>query len=303
MKHGLVIVLIAVLSVQGSIFAQSKDQKTSHQIPVEEFPKRTREEVQKIERAIVNAFTATHEGWSSDEVVLQEKLNEAFLKRCREKVTDVSDSEFNWRLLNLRKAGKLEIKTTRQNNRSYADVAHVAEIASRMMHDKYDVSTDRMMTDLALRAEFDRIARNVDDDIDLYLVRKSAYKLRKTRKLRPELITRVADWDRQVSEHSASELVKELDSISTNPGIYILRDQSGYLYIGEAENLQVRLKQHLDESDRKSLASYLKENGVEEITIEIHSFDPESRAKELMVRRAYESELIRSRKPKFNIRP
>jgi len=66
--------------------------------------------------------------------------------------------------------------------------------------------------------------------------------------------------------------------------------------------LRNRLKTHLDESDRKSLANYLKEKGVESITIEIHSFDPQSRAKELRVRRAYESELIRSRKPRFNIR-
>jgi hypothetical protein len=63
------------------------------------------------------------------------------------------------------------------------------------------------------------------------------------------------------------------------------------------------LKSHLDESDRKSLANYLREQGVESISIEIHSFPADSRMKDVTVRRAYESELIRSREPRFNVRP
>lgn len=215
----------------------------------------------------------------------------------------MSDGELNWRLLNMRKAGKLKIETSRSDRRDYSHLTHIAEIAARMMEDKHSVSTDRMMAEPALRSEFDQVALNVDDQVDTYLVRKAAFRLRKTRKLEPELITRVADWDREVTEHRASDLSEDLDSIPTNPGIYLFRDATGYLYIGEAENLRTRLTQHLDESDRQSLANYLRENDVEEITIEIHSFDPDSRAKELMVRRAYESELIRSRKPRFNIRP
>lgn len=37
--------------------------------------------------------------------------------------------------------------------------------------------------------------------------------------------------------------------------------------------------------------------------VEIHSFGRDSRMQEIRVRRAYESELIRSRQPRFNIRP
>ena len=61
------------------------------------------------------------------------------------------------------------------------------------------------------------------------------------------------------------------------------------------------MAEHLEESHNPSLASYLKsETGA---TVELHSFDPKSRAKEVRVRRAYESELIRSRKPRFNVLP
>ena len=91
--------------------------------------------------------------------------------------------------------------------------------------------------------------------------------------------------------------------MTTNPGIYIFTDSTGYLYIGEAKNLRERLTQHLDQSDRESLANYMKKEQLKDIHIEVHGFDPKSKGSEISARRAYESELIRSRKPKFNIRP
>ncbi|MFC1757557.1 hypothetical protein ACFL2H_02155 [Planctomycetota bacterium] len=39
------------------------------------------------------------------------------------------------------------------------------------------------------------------------------------------------------------------------------------------------------------------------LSIEIHTFDPESLAKKTRIRRANESEIIASRQPKFNVRP
>jgi predicted GIY-YIG superfamily endonuclease len=85
--------------------------------------------------------------------------------------------------------------------------------------------------------------------------------------------------------------------------IYIFRDASGYLYIGESENLRARVTKHLDHSDRKSLARYLWQEGVGGVTVELHAFDPDSNARNKEMRRAYESELIHSRQPRLNIAP
>jgi hypothetical protein len=60
---------------------------------------------------------------------------------------------------------------------------------------------------------------------------------------------------------------------------------------------------HLDQSDRKSLAQYLWREGGEGVTVELHAFDPESSARHKEMRRAYESELIASRRPRFNLAP
>jgi predicted GIY-YIG superfamily endonuclease len=261
------------------------------------------ESQETLKDVVREAFRATHDGWSVDEVLIRDDVNQAFVWRCREKLPDAAEKDLNWTLLNLRKAGKLGIAATRFNDESYDGVLHLAEIVARSMQDKHKVSSDAVMADPELRREFDVLARGIDPAADAYQVRKSALRLRKARELRPELITRIADWDREVREFAAAQVAADLTLIPERPGIYLFRDKSGYLYIGEALDVRERLKSHLDESDRKSLANYLREQGVESISIEIHSFPADSRMKDVTVRRAYESELIRSREPRFNVRP
>ena len=139
--------------------------------------------------------------------------------------------------------------------------------------------------------------------VDGYLLRKAAFALRKSRRLKPELVLRVADWGRQVTTLTASRVLRHPESVPDRPGVYLFRDQTGYLYIGESSNLRDRVTKHVDRSDRQSLASYLFDGNLDSVTIELHAFDPASKAKEKTVRRAYESELIRSREPRFNVAP
>ncbi len=249
------------------------------------------------------AFEQTHDGWSSDEVLLQDPLNRRFISRCQLELPDAKAGELNWALLNLRKAGKLTTDVTRRRRDDHQDYRHLAEIVSRLLQNKHRVSTDRIMCDPVLRKHFDETAKSLTD-VDPYLLRKAAFGLRKTSQLRPELVLRVADWDRKITTHLASDLVGTSGtSLPTGPGIYIFRDSTGYLYVGESKNLRDRIVKHLNASDRQSLAHYLKSRGFEKVTIEIHAFPPDSRARLVAIRRAYESELIASRKPRLNVRP
>lgn len=253
---------------------------------------------------IIEAFREAHGGYSPDEVILNDELQLRFLAACETTLPELKAVQINWALMNLRKAGKLsEIKTTEQNRVDATSFRPLGEIATRQLQDRYGVSTDQIMTSPELRAEFENAARQIDELADLYAVRKAAFQLRKTRLLKPELITRIADWGRKVTARSAAEFKADLNSIPEAPGIYVFCDSTGYLYVGESDNLRRRLAEHLDESDRRSLAGYLTKQGCENITLEIHTFEEGSRIGELAVRRAYESELIRSRNPRFNIRP
>ncbi len=259
---------------------------------------------QRQKEILVDVFAATHEGYSVDEVILDDALQAAFLKACSGALPNVAAGDLNWTLMNLRKAGKLsEIATTRRRAGNSTAFLPLAEIAARQLFDRYGVSSDQIMCLPELREEFNGAALQVDPDADLYLARKAALQLRKTRRLRPELITRIADWGRVVTVRPASEFRSDPEQIPETSGIYIISDASGYLYVGESDNLRRRLGEHLDESDRRSLANYLASAGCENVTLEIHTFAEGSRIDELAVRRAYESELIRSRNPRFNIRP
>lgn len=183
---------------------------------------------------------------------------------------------------------------------------HAAEIAARFIEDTHGANTDHMLADPALRRAFDTEARAVlgdDFPVSNYQLRKAALQLRKSRRLQPELTARIADWNRRVQTHPAADLTADPQKIPTAPGIYIFRDATGYLYIGEAKNLRTRLAQHLGDSDRAALAGYLRQQDIDSVTIELHIFDPTSNARLVAHRRAYESELIASRQPRFNIRP
>lgn len=252
---------------------------------------------------VKRAFREVHDGWSTDEVILKDSLNEAFLRRCRRSLPDADETQLNWTLLNLRKAGRLEVKATKRASLRHDDYFHAAEIAARFMYDKYRLSTDGIMCDPKMRSEFDKVAQAAAPGVSAYRLRKAAFSLRKARKLRPELVARVADWDRQIISIPADKITKDAENVPTNPGVYIFRDASGYLYIGESANLRTRVAKHLDHSDSKSLARYLWKGGLENITVELHAFDPDSNARLKDMRRAYESELIRSRKPRLNIAP
>jgi len=255
---------------------------------------------------VKEAYAAAHDGYSADEVLLDDKLQAAFQTECRERLPDADPERCNWTLLNLRKAGDLEVKATKSREVSEGDLEplrHVAEIAARVVQDQHRSSIDRVMASPQWKADFDASAKQISPEVDAYLVRRAAFQLRKTRQLQPELITRLADWGREVRTYTVEELRAQPALAPDQPGIYLFRDSSGYLYIGEAVDLRKRLGQHLDQSDRQSLANYLKELKSDSVTIELHTFAPDSRIKELAVRRAYESELIRSRNPRFNIRP
>ncbi len=296
------VVSLFCLATPAAIFGQPKtDRKQS-----------TRRETAQLKTIVIDAFAATHDGWSIDEVILQTKLNAAFIEACRKKLAaaasipnadQIKDERLNWTLMNLRKAGKLKIKSTKRSQIDTTSVRHVAEIVARSLQDQHQCSIDRLMCQKDLRKQFDDAAAKIAPSSQAYAVRKAAFQLRKARKLRPELISRIADWGRKISEHSLADLKTSPMLLDEHPGIYIFRDATGYLYIGQTENLRARLQEHLDESHNASLAGYLKSNASGDITVEVHDFDPESKASRTMVRRAYESELIASRKPRFNIQP
>ena len=74
--------------------------------------------------------------------------------------------------------------------------------------------------------------------------------------------------------------------VPDTPGVYTCCNTSGDLSIGKSSSLRPRANQHLDRSDRKSLAHDLREKGNREITIEMYLFGTDTPAKDKTRRRA-----------------
>jgi excinuclease UvrABC nuclease subunit len=138
---------------------------------------------------------------------------------------------------------------------------------------------------------------------DLDTIRRAALALRKARQLRPELSARLIHWPIEHRSYAVADLTNDWAAVPQQPGVYLFRDDSGYLYIGEAKELQARLQTHLQGSDRAALAHALQRPTLDGIHVDLHIFPTDSPGATLGVRRAYESELIRSRQPRLNLRP
>jgi hypothetical protein len=281
----------------------------------------------------IQAIAIAGQGYSADEILISDELREVVLDQVALELPQPPGDDQQrllWlRMLNLRKAGKLPLSTKRRGNSVDESLLPVAELAVRAVVDRHRVTTDIVLADPRLRAELQTEAELIYPGVDAYGIRKAVLSLRKRRSLKPELVLKVADWKRQVYTHTVPELKKLLreNAIPHYPGVYLFRSPQGYLYIGEASDLADRLAQHLGGSDRASLAEFLARTGHartshegvdqsgleatdqvasnpdESVSVELHVFDPQSPAAQVTMRRAYESELIRSRNPRFNLRP
>ena len=262
---------------------------------------------------IADAFVRTCDGYSSDELLIRDDLRAKFLQILASETNHATtatlsrqtERETLLRLLQIRKSGKLGARATRRGRKVDETIFPVAEIAARVVSDRHRITSDTMFADPQFRAELQSEAELIQPGVDPYSVRKAVLALRKRRSLRPELVLKVADWDRTISTFSMPTMKTAIatGTLPTNPGVYLFRNVQGYLYIGEASNLSKRLTTHLRGSDRKSLANVLDGVNGDDVTIELHVFPKDSPARKVTVRRAYESELIRSREPKFNVRP
>jgi predicted GIY-YIG superfamily endonuclease len=243
------------------------------------------------------AFDDTNRGFSADRVVADPLLNAQFIERC--KVLDVKNPpvEINLQLLNLRKAGLLRgrprsIRTSFHDEDSYR---FASEIAARFIEKRDGTTLDRIICDPETAVSFDTIASEIAPGYLSLQYRWAALNLRKSRSLRPELISHVVR-PKSVS-FAAVEGLKESE-LSEQQGIYIFYSSTETLYVGEGGNLRNRVAKHLDHSDNKNLARWFWSNGFRDVRLEVQVLDANTSTK---VRRALEAELISTRRPIFNV--
>ncbi len=251
-------------------------------------------------KAVVRAASLTiHNRYPPDRIVADPELNHAFIAECQRLGLSGSIKGLNQQLLNLRKAGDLKglPRSRRTSFPNEEDYRFASEIAARYLERQKGVTVDEIICDPELVREFDSIAADLAPVFSPFQYRWAALNLRKAKRLKPELLSRVAP-----AQTVSLGLVTQLDvvSISSKQGLYVFYDPDSRqtLYVGEAANLRKRLEKHLDHSDNKSLARWFWEHGFEKLYLELHLLPD---ATQTRVRRALEAELIASRRPTFNV--
>ncbi len=246
---------------------------------------------------IVEVFLSVSQGYSPDRIVADPRLNANFLSECNRAGLALAKNALNKGLLNARKAGHLKgHKTSKRTSfKNEDDYLFAAEIAVRFLEKRDDVTLDDIICDPDQVKEFDKLASSLCPGYSLLQYRWAALNLRKSSKLKPELLSHVV---RPVGVRlgPVSELV--LSALPRTQGLYIFYGGGATLYVGEAGNLRLRLEKHLDHSDSKALARWFWEHGFSDVNLEIQELPETTTGK---VRKALESELITSRHPLFNV--
>jgi len=249
-----------------------------------------------VKSKIIAAFEAVRNANSVDRVVVDPELNAAFLAECRRLELVADAATLNRALINLRKAGNLRgLKSGSPSPGDDDAYRFAAEMTARHMERRDGVTLDDILCDPSLAAEFDKLAGSIAPGFTPLQYRWSALNLRKQNLLKPELLARVAPPKQVVTVPIAG---LNLAMIPAEQGLYIFFTRDSCLYVGEAESLRNRLGKHLDHSDNKGLARWIWESGTAELFLELQILDAATTQK---VRRALERELIRGRRPEFNI--
>ncbi len=249
-----------------------------------------------MKKAIIEAFHEIRGEKSPDVVIANPELNRLFLAACRRRELSFPDEALNRELLNARKAGYLKgIKSKREVIANQDQFRFASEIAVRFLERRDGVTLDQILCDPQRASEFDKIAAEIAPGFTAFEYRWAALALRKTRKLKPELIAKVLEKI-VIERHRVATI--DLELVPNQQGIYMFHDSKNTLYVGEAISLYKRVKKHLDHSDNKGLAYWLWQHGDGDLHLEVHILPKESATR---ARKALESEMIISRRPMFNV--
>ena len=142
---------------------------------------------------LIAAFDATCQGFSPDRVVADPDLNANFVAEAlRLGLTDAA-ANLNRNLLNLRKRGLLPgRKSKRTSFHDEENYRFAAEMAVRFLERRDGISLDSIICDPERAAEFDSFAARLAPGFSPLQYRWAALNLRKTSRLKPELLARVS---------------------------------------------------------------------------------------------------------------
>lgn len=202
--------------------------------------------------AIEQAFLSTHEGFSSDRLLVDPHLNTAFLEKCVKLGVPGQAAEINRMMLRLRKSGKFKTKfSSRVVPIVKAELdrySFAAEIAWKLTRAQFsDASLDEILCDPDKAKLFDSIAHDFAPGYKSVEYRWAALHLRKqiTQPVRKKAKANFSSY--AVDRFKPAKAIECVDfsRFDEQSGLYLLKDESrNDLYLGATSNLRNRLILH-----------------------------------------------------------
>ncbi|MEO1497870.1 MAG: restriction endonuclease subunit S [Planctomycetota bacterium] len=193
---------------------------------------------------IAEAFRKSHDGWSTDYVVVCPEANARFLDAASRLGIDAPAVAINKYLLNLRKTLKAELpKATRRHRveKGLAPFEFVSEWSVRIVQQRLkqelnrEPSLDTIFCDPELAARFDEVAARLKNKFSPLDYRWTALKLRKQKRGKA----------RDLVEFDAPlEIEQAADTVPDGPGAYQIVAGGEPLFVGHTSSLRDQLVRH-----------------------------------------------------------
>ena len=201
------------------------------------------------ETGIIEAFRVSHDGFSTDRVVADPDLNQAFSDSCKKLGVMGAPVFWNKMLFRLRKASKLsDIETTNRTTFSWKAVDEylfASEIAwQKLLSDQVASTLDDILCDPNIAAKFDDIAARFSPGFKPLQYRWAALKLRKQASL-ARTRAAVLRGTKNLVKLGKMTLLDELslEDLGGNKGLYLVsQSQKKQLYAGETINLRNKVQ-------------------------------------------------------------
>jgi len=203
---------------------------------------------EETEKGIIAAYKTACMGHSTDLILCDPDLNQKFTQACKKRSLAGGAYMWNRLLLRIRKAGKLPRSAQARKRLTAAAMdaySAASEAAMQLLTLEYGLALDDILCSPDWAAEFDQLAAEFADSHTPYEYRWAAMTIRKrAKKSRKTATERSDDWQ-ALKLSRQIPLARCVSEEYEVPGVYVVVDHNGPIYVGETLNLKTRVEQIL----------------------------------------------------------
>ena len=202
------------------------------------------------EKGIVDAYSSTCEGYSTDFVLCDSELNERFVKACKERSLNGDAYIWNRLLLRVRKRGELpgidRRRGTRLSRAEMDSFSFASEIAMQLLTIDFGLRLDDILCSPLTASKFEELAREFAPGRAGFEYRWAALAVRKqAKRCRNLALEGFQHWlDEELPQRR--QIGRCTSEQYERPGVYVVYRLDQALYVGETMNVSARMRQILE---------------------------------------------------------